>query len=85
MEESNNFAARVVSILATNSVLDDYPENLQMAQGKYLSLEEARKLKRLDRFCDEHPKMADAERFERLLDLMSRNGASESPGEGERS
>lgn len=41
-----------------------------MARGKHLSLEEARKLGKLDRFCKEHPSTADAERFERLLDLV---------------
>lgn len=30
-----------------------------MARRKYLSLEEARKQKRLDRFCKEHPSKAD--------------------------
>ena len=42
-----------------------------MARGKYLSLEEARKLKRLDRFCKEHPSEADKEAFESLLDAMT--------------
>ena len=49
-----------------------------MAQGKYLSLEEARKLKRLGRFAKEHPSQAD-ERFWPLLDAVVRD----SPG-GER-
>lgn len=43
-----------------------------MAHGKYLSLEEARKSGRLDRFAKEHPSETDKERFERLLDAMSR-------------
>lgn len=44
-----------------------------MSRGKYLSLEEARKRKGgLDRFVKEHPSVADRERFERLLDAMSR-------------
>ena len=30
-----------------------------MAIGKYLSLEEARKKDKLDRFCKEHPSVAD--------------------------
>ncbi len=38
-----------------------------MARGKYLSLEEARKAKKLDRFAKEHPSEAD-ERFWPLLD-----------------
>jgi len=44
-----------------------------MARGKYLSLEEARKLGKLDRFAKEHPSEADAELFERLLDAMTKN------------
>ncbi len=43
-----------------------------MAHGKYLSLEEARKSGKLDRFAREHPSTADRDRFERLLDAMSR-------------
>lgn len=43
-----------------------------MARGKYLSLEEARKLGKLDRFCKEHPSVADRGRFERLLDAVTR-------------
>ena len=42
-----------------------------MATGKYLSLEEARKLKRLARFCKEHPSEGDEELFDRLLDSMA--------------
>ena len=38
-----------------------------MARGKYLSLEEDRKQKRLDRFCKEHPSRGDKEDFEKLL------------------
>lgn len=48
-----------------------------MARGKYLSLEEARKQKRLDRFCKEHPSEADKERFERLLKAMTNPKSSE--------
>ena len=42
-----------------------------MARGKYLSLEEARRMKRLDRFAKEHPSQAD-ERFSPLLNAMAR-------------
>jgi len=42
-----------------------------MSRGKYLSLEEARKIGALDRFAKEHPSVADRERFKRLLDAMS--------------
>jgi hypothetical protein len=38
-----------------------------MARGKYLSLEEARKQGRLDRFCKEHPSEGDEELCDRLL------------------
>ena len=38
-----------------------------MAYGKYLSLEEARKLGKLKQFAKEHPSEADCGRFERLL------------------
>lgn len=43
-----------------------------MSRGKYLSLEEARKNGKLDRFVQEHPSKADRNRFNRLLDAMSR-------------
>lgn len=45
-----------------------------MARGKYLSLEEARKQKRLDRFCKEHPSEGDKKRFDRLLGAMAHGG-----------
>jgi len=41
-----------------------------MSQGKYLSLEEARKLGKLDQFAKEHPSQAD-ERFWSLLDAVT--------------
>ncbi len=47
-----------------------------MARGKYLSLEEARKQKRLDRFCMEHPSEGDEEIFDRLLDAMAKPKSS---------
>ena len=43
-----------------------------MSRGKYLSLEEARQDGKIDQFCKEHPSEADQDRFDRLLDLMSR-------------
>ncbi len=43
-----------------------------MSRGKYLSLEEARKSGKLDHFAKEHPSEADRDRFNRLLDAMSR-------------
>lgn len=41
-----------------------------MARGKYLSLEDARKMKRLDRFCKEHPSQGDERRFDAILDCV---------------
>ncbi len=46
-----------------------------MACGKYLCLEEARKQKRLDRFCDEHPSEGDEKAFDELLDSMASGNA----------
>ena len=43
-----------------------------MSRGKYLSLEEARKVGRIDRFCKEHPSEGDGGRFAKLLAAMSR-------------
>lgn len=43
-----------------------------MSRGKYLSLEEARKSGKLDRFAKEHPSEGDRRRFNRLLDEMSK-------------
>ena len=41
-----------------------------MSRGRYLSLEEARKLNKLDRFCKEHPSSADERRFWALMEAM---------------
>jgi hypothetical protein len=41
-----------------------------MSRGKYLSLEEARKLKQLDRFAKEHPSKGDRALFDRLFSAM---------------
>ena len=43
-----------------------------MSRGKYLSLEEARKMGKLDRFAKEQPSRSEGDRFRRLLDAMSR-------------
>lgn len=54
-----------------------------MARGKYLSLEEARKQKRLTKqFCDEHPSEADGDAFDALLNAMCRGEPSRSSEEG---
>ena len=45
-----------------------------MARGKYLSLEEARRMGQVDRFCKEHPSVGNRERFERLLNAMAHGG-----------
>ena len=44
-----------------------------MSHGKYLSLEEARKLGKLKEFAEQHPSEADRKRFEALLDAMTRS------------
>jgi hypothetical protein len=43
-----------------------------MATGKYLSLDEARRAKKLDRFAKEHPSKGDKRRFDALLDKMAK-------------
>ena len=48
-----------------------------MATGKYLSLEEARKIGKLDRFCKEHPSEGNEELFDLLLDAMAKPKSSE--------
>ncbi len=42
-----------------------------MATGKYLSLEEARKAKKLDRFAKEHPTKGSKKAFDALLARMA--------------
>ena len=43
-----------------------------MSQGKYLSLEEARKEKRLERFAKDHPTTGSMKKFDALLRRMAR-------------
>jgi len=43
-----------------------------MSTGKYLSLEEARNEKKLDRFCKEHPSKAKKKDFDGLLAAMTK-------------
>lgn len=50
-----------------------------MARGKYLSLEEARKAKKLDRFAKEHPTKGSKKVFDALLLRMAKSSK-----EGER-
>ena len=44
-----------------------------MSTGKYLSLEEARNDKQLDRFAKEHPSKGEKKTFDDLLDRMAKN------------
>lgn len=53
-----------------------------MAQGKYLSLEEARKLNKLKQFAKEHPSHSDG-RFGSLLDLMCKGDKVGTSDKGE--
>ena len=43
-----------------------------MSTGKYISLEEARNDKKLDRFIKEHPSKADKKAFDTLLGAMTK-------------
>ena len=47
-----------------------------MATGKYLSLEEARKQKKLERFAEEHPTKGSEKKFDALLDRMAKNSTA---------
>lgn len=42
-----------------------------MSIGRYISLEEARKHKKLDRFAKEHPSKGDKDKFDKLMDKMA--------------
>jgi hypothetical protein len=55
-----------------------------MSRGKYLSLEEARKTGKLDRFAKEHPSEGDRKRFGRLLAEMSKTIEAEETSSPER-
>ena len=48
-----------------------------MSRGRYLSLEEARKLKQLDRFAKEHPSEGDQEQFDTLFIAMAKKPAKD--------
>jgi hypothetical protein len=45
-----------------------------MARGKHLSLEEARKQRKLKQFAKEHPAEGDEELFDSLLNAMAKGG-----------
>jgi hypothetical protein len=48
-----------------------------MAHGKYLSLEEARKAKKLDRFAKEHPTEGSKKEFDALLLRMAKSSKAD--------
>ena len=48
-----------------------------MSTGKYLSLEEARQKKKLERFIKEHPSKGNEKAFDDLLDRMARNSPTD--------
>lgn len=50
-----------------------------MAIGKYLSLEEARKQGKLERFAKEHPTTGDKKAFDGLLHRMAKNKPNKKP------
>ena len=58
-----------------------------MLRGKYLNFEEARKSKKLKQFAKEHPLKSKGNRFERLLNAMTRGtleaGGTSDPGASE--
>ena len=47
-----------------------------MSSGKYLSLEEAQKQGKLDRFAKEHPGKADLSKLEKLIGAMAKTPES---------
>ncbi len=47
-----------------------------MATGKYLSLQEARKKKLLERFAKEHPSEGKEKKFDALLDRMAKSSTA---------
>jgi hypothetical protein len=49
-----------------------------MARGKYLSLEEARKADKMERFCKEHPSEGDWTQFDSVMDWFAGAGAKSS-------
>jgi len=48
-----------------------------MSTGKYISLEEARNNKKLNRFCKEHPSKTKKKDFDSLLDAMCKSKKKE--------
>ncbi len=54
-----------------------------MARGKYLSLEEARRSGKIDRFCKEHPSEGDVKLWDRLSLAMAKGKPSKNSEEGD--
>jgi len=48
-----------------------------MSVGKHISLEEAQKEKKLDRFCKEHPSTGDEDAFDSLFDAMAKSSSKD--------
>lgn len=44
---------------------------ISVSQGKYLSLEEARKMEQLERFAKEHPSEGNEKQFNALFEQMA--------------
>lgn len=53
-----------------------------MARGKYLSLEEARKLGKLDQFAKEHPSEGDEELWDEVFGAMAKGELPKTPKSG---
>lgn len=51
-----------------------------MARGRYLSLEEARKLGKLDQFAKEHPSAGDERAFDGALDRIAQGKVKKEKG-----
>jgi hypothetical protein len=48
-----------------------------VSRGRYLSLREARKKKRLERFTEEHPSQGDEKKLDAILDAMAKKPESD--------
>lgn len=48
-----------------------------MSHGKHISLEEAQKEKKLDRFVKAHPSKGDEQAFDAILNAMTRKKSSD--------
>lgn len=53
-----------------------------MSRGKYLSLEEARKTNKLNRFVKEHDSKGERNLFDKLLSLMTKADSKNSKADG---